>query len=84
LYYPLKNLQGGMAWSGAAHHVAGLDHWIGWTDSQRRNRLHFMVSNTELTGTTSYYIKPNDPPISPFLIYHTLQGVIDKYDVLPC
>ena len=35
-----------LSWSGAAYHLAGRDQWIGWTDLQRRNRLHFMVSNS--------------------------------------
>jgi hypothetical protein len=35
-----------LSWSGAAYHIAGRDRWIGWTDIQRRNRLHFVVSNS--------------------------------------
>ena len=35
-----------LSWSGAAYHLAGRDRWIGWSDLQRRNRLHFVVSNS--------------------------------------
>lgn len=35
-----------LSWSGAAYHLAGRDQWIGWSDMQRRNRLHFLVSNS--------------------------------------
>ncbi len=35
-----------IGWSGAAYHIEGRDRWIGWSDSQRRNRLHFLVSNS--------------------------------------
>jgi hypothetical protein len=35
-----------LAWSGAAYHIAGRDRWIGWSDLQRRNRLHFIASNS--------------------------------------
>jgi hypothetical protein len=35
-----------ISWSGAAYHISGRDQWIGWSDQQRRNRLHFLVSNS--------------------------------------
>jgi len=35
-----------LAWSAAAYHIAGRDEWIGWPNAQRRNRLHFLVSNS--------------------------------------
>ncbi len=35
-----------LGWSGAAYHIKGRDHFIGWSDQQRRNRLHFLVSNS--------------------------------------
>lgn len=35
-----------LGWSAAAYHIAGRDEWIGWSDIQRRNRLHFLVSNS--------------------------------------
>ncbi|MCC5851028.1 MAG: ISAs1 family transposase [Verrucomicrobia bacterium] len=35
-----------IGWSGAAYHIEGRDRLIGWSDSQRRNRLHFLVSNS--------------------------------------
>ncbi len=35
-----------LGWSAAAYHIAGRDEWIGWSDLQRRNRLHFLVSNS--------------------------------------
>lgn len=35
-----------LGWSAAAYHIAGRDQWIGWSDIQRRNRLHFLVSNS--------------------------------------
>lgn len=35
-----------LSWSGAAYHLAGRDQWVGWSDMQRRNRLHFAVSNS--------------------------------------
>lgn len=35
-----------LGWSGAAYHLKGRDQFIGWSDQQRRNRLHFLVSNS--------------------------------------
>lgn len=35
-----------LSWSGPAYHIAGRDRWIGWSDIQRRNRLHFIASNS--------------------------------------
>jgi hypothetical protein len=35
-----------IGWSGAAYHLKGRDQFIGWSDQQRRNRLHFLVSNS--------------------------------------
>jgi hypothetical protein len=35
-----------LSWSAAAYHIAGRDQWIGWSDRQRRNRLHFVGSNS--------------------------------------
>lgn len=35
-----------LGWSGAAYHLECRDRWIGWSDQQRRNRLHFLASNS--------------------------------------
>lgn len=35
-----------ISWSGAAYHIEGRDRFIDWSDQQRRNRLHFLVSNS--------------------------------------
>jgi len=35
-----------LSWSAAAYHIAGRDRWIGWSDMQRRNRLHVLVSKS--------------------------------------
>ncbi len=48
-----------IAWSGAAYHIAGRDQWIGWSDQQRRNRLHFLVSNSRFLLRTKRGEYPN-------------------------
>ncbi len=48
-----------LAWSGAAYHIAGRDQYIGWTDLQRRNRLHFLVSNSRFLLRTGRGEYPN-------------------------
>jgi hypothetical protein len=48
-----------LSWSGAAYHIAGRDRWIGWTDMQRRNRLHFVVSNSRFLLRTRRGEVPN-------------------------
>ena len=48
-----------LSWSGAAYHIAGRDRWIGWSDLQRRNRLHFVVSNSRFLLRTRRGEAPN-------------------------
>ncbi len=48
-----------LSWSGAAYHIAGRDRWIGWSDLQRRNRLHFVVSNSRFLLRTGRGEYPN-------------------------
>lgn len=48
-----------LSWSGAAYHIAGRDRWIGWSDLQRRNRLHFVVSNSRFLLRTGRGEVPN-------------------------
>jgi len=48
-----------ISWSGAAYHIAGRDRWIGWSDQQRRNRLHFLVSNSRFLLRTDRGKYPN-------------------------
>lgn len=48
-----------LGWSGAAYHIAGRDLWIGWTDLQRRNRLHFMAANSRFLLRTERGKFPN-------------------------
>ena len=48
-----------LSWSGAAYHLAGRDRWVGWTDMQRRNRLHFVVSNSRFLLRTRRGEVPN-------------------------
>ncbi|MCP4208936.1 MAG: DUF4338 domain-containing protein, partial [Shimia sp.] len=48
-----------LSWSGAAYHIAGRDRWIGWADIQRRNRLHFVVSNSRFLLRTRRGEVPN-------------------------
>ncbi len=48
-----------LSWSGAAYHIAGRDQWISWSDLQRRNRLHFVVSNSRFLLRTGRGEYPN-------------------------
>jgi hypothetical protein len=34
-----------LGWSAAAYHLKGRDQWIGWSDTQRRGRLHLVANN---------------------------------------
>lgn len=34
-----------LGWSAAAYHLKGRDAWIGWSDEQRRRRLHLIANN---------------------------------------
>lgn len=34
-----------LGWSAAAYHLKGRDRWIGWSDEQRRRRLHLLANN---------------------------------------
>ena len=44
-----------LGWSAAAYHLKGRDGWIGWSNEQRRRRLHLLANNARflafLTGT---------------------------------
>jgi hypothetical protein len=35
-----------LGWSAAAWHLQGRDAWIGWSEDQRRARLHFLAQNS--------------------------------------
>jgi hypothetical protein len=48
-----------LSWSGPAYHIAGRDRWIGWSDLQRRNRLHFIASNSRFLLRTPRGRYPN-------------------------
>ena len=48
-----------LSWSAAAYHISGRDEWIGWSDMQRRNRLHFVVSNSRFLLLTRRGEYPN-------------------------
>lgn len=48
-----------LSWSAAAYHLAGRDRWIGWSDIQRRNRLHFIVANSRFLLRTGRGEYPN-------------------------
>lgn len=34
-----------LGWSAASYHLKGRDGWIGWSDNQRRARLHLVANN---------------------------------------
>jgi hypothetical protein len=35
-----------LGWSGAAWHLGPRDEWLGWSEDQRRRRLHFLAQNS--------------------------------------
>jgi len=35
-----------LGWSAPAYHLKGRDHWLGWTEPQRRTRLHLLAQNS--------------------------------------
>jgi hypothetical protein len=35
-----------LGWSAAAWHLGPRDEWLGWSEEQRRRRLHFLVQNS--------------------------------------
>ena len=35
-----------LGWSAPAWHLAARDAWLGWSDEQRRKRLHFVAQNS--------------------------------------
>jgi len=43
--FRISRMRSGFSSSAAAYHIAGHDEWGGWSNAQRRNRLHFLVSN---------------------------------------
>jgi len=48
-----------LSWSAAAYHLAGRDQWIGWSNIQRRNRLHFITANSRFLLRTERGQYPN-------------------------
>lgn len=62
-----------LGWSAAAYHIAGRDEWIGWSDIQRRNRLHFLVSNSRFLLRAERGEYPN-------LASRILRLVMDRLD----
>jgi hypothetical protein len=46
-----------LGWSAAAYHLKGRDGWIGWSDNQRRARLHLVANNARFCrlGSASGY-----------------------------
>ena len=62
-----------LGWSAAAYHIAGRDEWIGWSNIQRRNRLHFLVSNSRFLLRTQRGECPN-------LASRILRLVMDRLD----
>lgn len=48
-----------LGWSAAAYHLKGRDTWIGWSDEQRRRRLHLLASNARFLLLTAPGQLPN-------------------------
>jgi hypothetical protein len=48
-----------LGWSAAAYHLKGRDSWIGWSNPQRRRRLHLLANNARFLLLTQPGQLPN-------------------------
>ena len=48
-----------LGWTAAAYHLKGRDQWIGWSDTQRRGRLHLVANNARFVVLTKPGQYPN-------------------------
>jgi len=48
-----------LGWSAAAYHLKGRDTWIGWSNEQRRRRLHLLANNARFLLLTQPGQLPN-------------------------
>jgi len=48
-----------LGWSAAAYHLKGRDTWIGWSNEQRRRRLHLIANNARFLLLTPLGQVPN-------------------------
>ena len=48
-----------LGWSAAAYHLKGRDGWIGWSNEQRRRRLHLLANNARFLLLTQPGQLPN-------------------------
>jgi hypothetical protein len=48
-----------LGWSAAAYHLKGRDSWIGWSDNQRRARLHLVANNARFCRLGEAHSYPN-------------------------
>jgi len=48
-----------LGWSAAAYHLKGRDTWIGWSNEQRRRRLHLLANNARFLLLTEPSQLPN-------------------------
>lgn len=48
-----------LGWSAAAYHLQGRDTWLGWSDEQRRRRLHLLANNARFLLLTQPGQLPN-------------------------
>jgi Druantia protein DruA/DDE_Tnp_1-associated len=48
-----------LGWSAAAYHLKGRDTWLGWSDEQRRRRLHLLANNARFLLLTAPGQLPN-------------------------
>jgi len=46
-------------WNAAAYHLKGRDSWLGWSDEQRRRRLHLLAHNARFLLLTAPGPLPN-------------------------
>ena len=54
-----------LGWSAASYHLKGRDGWIGWSDNQRRARLHLVANNAR-------FCRLGEPSQYPNLASHAL------------
>jgi hypothetical protein len=48
-----------LGWSAASYHLKGRDGWIGWSDNQRRARLHLVANNARFCRLGDHSPYPN-------------------------
>jgi hypothetical protein len=48
-----------LGWSAAAYHLKGRDSWLGWSEEQRRRRLHLLANNARFLLLTQPGQLPN-------------------------